>query len=210
MKVVAFNGSPRVNGNTAQSLTIVLEELQQAGLATELVQLGGRRVFGCLACQKCRELKNNRCIRTDDEMNELIAKAFAADGIIIGSPVYFSNVTTEVKAFIDRCGYVAKANGGALKGKTGAAVVAVRRAGATFTYSAINFFFGINEMIIPGSSYWNMTLARNPGEVMHDEEGIRTFPTVGRNMARLLQRSNQAWYPILRSLKIYFLEPTLQ
>ena len=188
MKVVAFNGSPRVAGNTAQSLKMVLDELRKAGLETELVQLGGRRLSGCLACNKCREMKNSRCVRDDDGMNEFIAKAFAADGILIGSPVYFSNVTPEVKAFIDRCGFVALANGGVLKGKAGAGVIAVRRAGATFTYAAINFFFGINEMVIPSSSYWNMTLTMDPGDVQNDAEGIQTFRTLGQNMARLLKQ----------------------
>lgn len=189
MKVVAFNGSPRKNGNTAQSIQIVLEELQKEGIETEVVQLGGRKVFGCLACNRCWETQDNRCIRQDDEMNSFIAKIQAADGVIIGSPTYFSNVSTEVKALIDRCGYVSKANGGELlRGKVGAAVVAVRRAGATFTYSAINFFFGIAEMIIPGSSYWNMTLALQPGDVQQDEEGKETFRTLGRNMAQLLKQ----------------------
>ncbi len=189
MKVVAFNGSPRVDGNTAQSIRIVLAELEKEGIETELVQLGGRKVFGCLACGRCFETRDNRCIRRDDEMNDLIAKIQAADGIIIGSPTYFSNVSTEVKAFIDRCGFVNKANDGdLLRGKVGTAVVAVRRAGSNFVYSAINFFFGIAEMVIPGSSYWNMTLALEPGDVQKDEEGIVTFQTLGRNMAKLLKK----------------------
>lgn len=189
MKVVAFNGSPRVDGNTAQSIRIVLAELEKAGIETELVQLGGRKVFGCLACGRCFETRDNRCVRRDDEMNDFIAKIQAADGIIIGSPTYFSNVSTEVKAFIDRCGFVNKANDGdLLRGKVGTAVVAVRRAGSNFVYSAINFFFGIAEMVIPGSSYWNMTLALEPGDVQKDEEGIVTFQTLGRNMAKLLKK----------------------
>ncbi|AET69941.1 multimeric flavodoxin WrbA [Desulfosporosinus orientis DSM 765] len=189
MKVVAFNGSPRVNGNTKQSLEIVLNELKKEGIETEIVQLGGRKVFGCLACGKCRETKDNRCIRKDDEMNTFIQKIEEADGIIIGSPTYFSNVSTEVKALIDRCGYVAKSNGGTLlKGKVGASVVAARRAGSTFTYSAINFFFGIAEMIICSSNYWNLTLSREPGEVQNDAEGIQTFQTLGKNMAQLLKQ----------------------
>lgn len=189
MKVVAFNGSPRVNGNTAQSLQIVLKELEKEGIETELVQLGGHKVFGCLACGKCYERRDNTCARQDDEMNSFISKMNEADGILIGSPTYFSNVTTEVKALIDRCGFVNKANGGnILRGKVGAAVVAVRRAGSNFTYAAINFFFGISEMIIPGSTYWNMTLSLEPGDVQKDEEGIRTFQTLGRNMAKLLKQ----------------------
>jgi len=189
MKVVAFNGSPRINGNTAQSIQIVLEELNREGIETEFVQLGGRRVFGCLACGMCRETKDNRCIRKDDEMNEFIQKMQEADGIIIGSPTYFSNVTTEVKALIDRCGYVSKANNGdILRGKVGASVVSVRRAGSNFVYAAINFFFGIAEMTIPGSCYWNMTLSLEPGDVQKDEEGKKTFETLGKNMAKLLKQ----------------------
>lgn len=191
MKVVAFNGSPRPNGNTAQGIRIVFGELQKEGIETEFVQLGGRKVFGCLACGKCWETKNNRCIRQDDEMNGFIQKMQEADGIIIGSPTYFSNVSTEVKALIDRAGFVAKANGGdLLRGKVGASVISVRRAGSTFVYSAINFFFGIAEMIIPSSSYWNMTLSLEPGDVQKDEEGIDTFKTLGKNMARLLKQVN--------------------
>ncbi len=108
MKVVAFNGSPRKEGNTAQAIKIVLEELEREGIQTEMVQLGGRKVFGCLACGKCRQNTDNRCARTDDDMNDMLSKIIEADGIIIGSPTYFSNVSTEVKALIDRCGYVAK------------------------------------------------------------------------------------------------------
>ncbi|MHB1127956.1 MAG: flavodoxin family protein [Bacillota bacterium] len=189
MKVVAFNGSPRKEGNTAHAIKLVFEELEKEGIQTELVQLGGRKVFGCLACGKCWQNKNNRCSRTDDEMNAFIEKMVEADGIIIGSPTYFSNVTTEVKALIDRCGYVNKANGGTiLKGKVGAPVVSVRRAGSNFVYSAINFFFGISEMVIPGSTYWNMTLSRDLGDLEKDKEGIRTFQNLGKNMAWLMQK----------------------
>lgn len=189
MKVVAFNGSPRKEGNTAQAIKIVFAELQKEGVQTEFVQLGGRKVFGCLACGKCGQNKNNRCARTDDEMNIFIEKMIEADGIIIGSPTYFSNVSTEVKALIDRCGYVNKANGGSiLKQKVGAPVISVRRAGSNFVYSAINFFFGISEMIIPSSSYWNMTLSREPGDIQNDQEGIKTFQTLGANMAWLLMK----------------------
>ena len=152
------------------------------------MELGdGERVYGCLACGKCREKKDNRCVRKDDEMNTYIQKMLEADGIILGSPVYFSNVSTEIKALIDRCGFVSKANGDSLKGKVGAAVVAARRAGATFTYAAINMFFGISQMIVPGSSYWNMTLALQPGDIQKDAEGIRTFKTLGQNMAHLMK-----------------------
>ena len=188
MKVVAFNGSPRVNGNTYHGLKIVLAELENEGIDTELVQLGGSKVYGCLACYKCYSNKDRRCARQDDQMNSFIEKIVEADGVIIGSPVYFSNVSTEVKALIDRCGLVAKANDQMLSKKVGASVIAVRRAGATFAYSAINLFFGISQMIIPGSSYWNMGMGRNPGEILKDEEGVETFKTLGKNMAWLLKK----------------------
>ncbi|MEN2773663.1 flavodoxin family protein [Acetivibrio clariflavus] len=190
MKVVAFNGSPRVNGNTAQSLEIVLEEIRKEGIETELIQVGGKKLSGCKACMMCRKNQDKRCAIQDDEMNSFIEKMIEVDGIIIGSPTYFSNVTAEIKALIDRCGYVAKSNGGFLKGKVGAPVVAVRRAGSNFTYAAINFFFGISEMIVPGSTYWNMTLALQPGDVWKDEEGIATFRTLGKNIAALLKKLN--------------------
>lgn len=188
MKVVAFNGSPRVDGNTSQSLKMVLAELETQGIETELVQLGGKRVFGCLACGGCGRNKNRKCVRTDDDMNYFIGKMDEADGILIGSPVYYSNVTSEVKALIDRCGYVAGANGGMLAGKVGASVIAVRRAGSNFTYAAINFFFGISQMIIPGSTYWNVAFGLEPGDVQNDEEGVTTLRNLGKNMAWLLKK----------------------
>lgn len=189
MKVIAFNGSPRKNGNTAESLKLVLGELEKEGVQTELVQLGGQKLFGCLACGMCFENKDKRCVRKDDEMNKFIEKAAEADGILIGSPTYFANVSTEVKAFIDRCGCVNIANDrNLLRGKVGAAVVSVRRSGSSFVYSAINFFFGSNEITIPSSIGWNMTLSRDIGDLQKDDEGIQTFKTLGKNMARFLKK----------------------
>ncbi|OPZ74463.1 MAG: 2-amino-4-deoxychorismate dehydrogenase [Firmicutes bacterium ADurb.Bin456] len=189
IKVVAFNGSPRPRGNTYHSIKIVLDVLAAEGIQGELVQLGGKTLFGCKACYKCLQNQDKRCVQTGDDMNCFIEKALEADGIIIGSPVYFSNVSTEVKAFIDRCGFVAKANNSALKGKVGAAVISVRRMGGTFAYSAINLFFGISQMIIPCSSYWNVGIGLMPGEVLNDQEGVDTFKTLGHNMAQLLKQT---------------------
>jgi len=188
MKVVAFNGSPRKEGNTYQSLQVVMGELQKEGIETEVVQLGGKNIHGCIACYKCFKNKDKECSIKDDGVNDYIKKMMEADGIIIGSPVYFSNVTSEVKAFIDRAGLVARANDNLLKRKVGAGVVAVRRAGATFAFSAINFFFFIQEMIVPGSIYWNLAIGREPGEVQEDQEGMMTFKTLGQNMAWLLKK----------------------
>lgn len=187
MKVVAFNGSPRKEGNTRDAITIVLEELGKAGIETECVQLGGSDIRGCRACYKCFELKDKRCIQKDDA-NGFIEKMIEADGIIIGSPTYFANVSTEVKALIDRAGLVARANDHLFKRKIGSAVVAFRRAGGTDVYSSINYFFGISHMIIPGSSYWSIGQGRNPGELLKDEEGIATFRSLGENMAWLLKK----------------------
>ena len=187
LKVIAFNGSPRANGNTYQSLRIVLEQLEKTGIETELIQLGGKTLAGCRACGACRQSDEPRCFQADDGMNEYIVKILEADGVIIGSPVYFGNVTPEVKALIDRVGYT---TGSRLKNKVGTAVVSVRRAGSNFTYAAINFFFGIKQMIIATSSYWNMTLSREVGDVQQDAEGIRTFVTLGENMAWLLSKTH--------------------
>ncbi len=187
MKVVAFNGSPREKGNTYHSIQVVFEELKREGIKTELIQLGGSDIKACRACFKCYEKKNKKCIQ-EDVFNLFMEVMTEAEGIIIGSPTYFSNVSTEVKAFIDRAGLVAIANDYLLRRKVGAAVVAVRRAGATHVYSSINFFFGINEMIIPGSSYWNLGIGMEPGDVLKDKEGIGTFRDLGQNMAWLLHK----------------------
>ena len=189
MKVVAFNGSPRKNGNTAGSIKIVLSELEKQGIETELVQLGGNRVSGCTDCGYCKNHRDLKCAVADDIINECIVKMAEADGIIIGSPVYFGNVTTEVKALIDRAGRVTRSADFALRRKVGAAVVAARRAGTNMTYSAINLLFGISEMVTAHSSYWNMTLARDPGDYEKDAEGVATFQTLGRNMAWLLKKT---------------------
>lgn len=188
MKVVAINGSPRREGNTAILLRHAMAELKKRGIETELVQLGGKKVQGCLACYKCFSNKDQRCHNDSDAINTCIEKMLEADGMLIGSPTYFSNVSTEIKALIDRAGLVAKANGEMFRRKVGAAVVAVRRAGATNAFNAINYFFTIGQMIVPGSSYWNLGVGLEPGDVEGDEEGIETIKTLGENMAWLLER----------------------
>lgn len=188
MKVVAFNGSPRKEGNTSKSIQVVLSELEKEGIGTELIQVGGKALHGCIACYKCFKNKDGECSIKNDDLNSYVKKMVEADGIILGSPVYFSNITSEMKALIDRAGLVVRANDYLLKRKVGAPVLAVRRAGATFAFSAINFFFFIQQMIVPGSIYWNLGMGREPGEVMNDEEGILTFKTLGQNMAWLLKK----------------------
>lgn len=188
MKVVAFNCSARADGNTSLLLARVLEEIQAEGIETELFSLAGKKVHGCTACMKCRETKDGTCAGLRDYGNECIAAAVAADGIIIGSPVYFSDITAEAKALIDRLGYVSRGNPEVLRRKVGAAVIAVRRAGAIHAFDSINHLFLISEMIVPGSSYWNVGIGGAAGAVAEDEEGMRTMATLGRNMAWLLKR----------------------
>lgn len=189
MKVVAFNGSARKGGNTAILLGYVLRELEAEGIETELVELSGARIHGCLACRKCSDNKDKRCAQIKDDGNALIEKMESADGILLGTPTYVTDVSPEIKALIDRACMVSGANGGLFRRKVGAAVVAVRRAGATHAFDTLNHFFLITEMIIPGSTYWNIGIGREIGEVEKDEEGIRTMKTLGRNMAWLLKKT---------------------
>lgn len=190
MKVVAFNGSARKDGNTALLIKQAFAALEQEGLDTELVQLAGRPLHGCTACYQCFARKDRRCAVNDDAANEFIDKMVAADGIIIGSPTYFAAISPEAKALIDRCGMVARANDDMFKRKVGAAVVAVRRGGAIHVFDTINHFFTIGQMVIPGSCYWNVGIGRNIGEVESDEEGVRTMRVLGENMAWLLKKLN--------------------
>jgi multimeric flavodoxin WrbA len=190
VKVVAINGSARKGGNTAILLGYVLKELEAEGIETELIELSGAKIHGCLACHKCSARKDRRCSQTDDMGNLLIEKMEQADGILLGSPTYVADITPEIKALIDRACLVSKSNGGLFRRKVGAAVVAVRRAGAIHAFDALNHFFFITEMIVPGSSYWNIGYGLEPGDVERDEEGIRTMKTLGQNMAWLLKKTN--------------------
>lgn len=190
MKVVAFNGSARKDGNTAILIRKVFSELEAEGIETELVQMAGKKIRGCTACGKCYENKDKRCVVDNDILNECLEKMVEADGIILGSPTYFADVSTEMKALIDRVGFVARANSDMLQRKVGAAVVAERRAGAIHVFDTINHFFLISQMIIPGSFYWNLGIGRKPGQVEQDSEGLETMELLGRNMAWLLKKIN--------------------
>jgi multimeric flavodoxin WrbA len=187
MKVLGINGSARLNGNTAIMLQVALAEFAKQGLETELVQLGPKGLQGCIACYKCFENKDKRCV-VQDEMNTYIEKMLEADGILLGSPTYFSDVTTNIKSVMDRAGMVARANDDMLRRKVGAAVVTARRGGAIHTFDTLNHFFFINQMVVPGSSYWNMGYGREPGQVNGDDEGLRTMRVLGQNMAWLLKK----------------------
>jgi len=188
MKVIAFNGSPREDGNTSILVNRVLDVLQQEGIETEFYQLGGKKIQGCIACYECFKNKDRRCSVKDDAANECIEKMLEAEGIILGSPTYFSDVSTETKALIDRSGFVAKANGDMFMRKVGAAVVAVRRAGSVHVFDSINHLFFISQMIVAGSNYWNMGIGLNKGDVENDKEGLKTMKVLGENMAWLLKK----------------------
>jgi multimeric flavodoxin WrbA len=183
MKVVAFNGSPRADGNTTLLIQNVFDELEKLGIETELIQLSAKEIHGCIACEKCVEKKDRRCAMTHDAANDYIEKMLSADGIILGSPVYFQDVTPEMKALIDRCGYVSRSNGRMLKRKVGGAVVAVRRSGAIHTLDTMNHFFLSGEMIIAGRA---IGIGREKMDVEKDEEGISLVKSLGQRMAWLL------------------------
>ncbi len=187
-KVVAFNGSARKGGNTSILLKYVLKELENEGIETELIEMSGTKIHGCLACRECSKRKDHRCGQTGDMGNAYIEKMEQADGILLGTPTYVADISPEIKALMDRACLVSKANGGMFRRKVGAAVVAVRRAGAIHAFDALNHFFLLSEMIVPGSSYWNIGIGLEAGDVERDEEGIRTMRVLGQNMAWLLKK----------------------
>jgi multimeric flavodoxin WrbA len=187
MKVLGINCSPRKGGNTELLIKEVFKPLEISGIKTEFFQLGGKKVNGCIACLKCRKAKDGKCHQKNEVINQCISKMLKADAIIIGSPTYFSDLSTEAKALIDVAGYAIRGAGNPLKRKPGAAVISVRRAGAIHAFDSINHFFLINEMIIPGSSYWNIGIGRDKGDVLKDEEGMRVMHILGENMAWVIK-----------------------
>jgi multimeric flavodoxin WrbA len=180
MYAIAVNGSPRTGGNTELLLNEVLGELDSAGWETELVKVGGTAIRGCIACQKCFQEKDNSCAVKSDDFNDIFTKMLRADAMILGSPTYFAAVSADLKALIERAGYVACANDQAFSGKLGAAVVAVRRGGATHAYDTINHMFQMTRMIIPGSTYWNMGIGLEKRDVLEDEEGLANMHHLGK------------------------------
>jgi multimeric flavodoxin WrbA len=188
MKVVALNGSARKDGNTAILINCVFDELKKEGIDTELIQMAGKPIQGCIACYKCFKNRNRRCSVDKDTLNDVIGQMEAAEGVLLGSPTYFSDVSSGMRAFIERCGFVARANDYMFKGKVGAAVVAVRRAGAIPAFSSMNLFLHYMQMFMPGASYWSIGIGRDPGDVLKDDEGIQTMKSLGQNMAFLLKK----------------------
>ncbi len=182
MRVVAFNGSPRKGGNTEIMLQKALDTLKAAGWETELVQVGGKKIAGCRACCKCIENKDGHCVVTNDILNDCLDKIFAADAIIMGSPTYFADMTAEMKALLDRTGFVGLANGGKLHRKIGAAVAVARRGGSINVFDSINHMFLMSGMIVPGSIYWNLGFGLDKGDVAADEEAMRNMVDLAENI----------------------------
>ncbi|MBY9006458.1 MAG: flavodoxin family protein [Candidatus Lokiarchaeota archaeon] len=188
MKAILFNGSSRKEGNTYHSLNIIMEELKKESIECEYVWIGGENLQGCKACGKCKENKDTKCVFSNDNMNDYIQKMISADCIVLGSPTYFADMTSNMKSLIERAGYVCRANGNLLRRKIGASIVSVRRGGGNHVFSSMNYFFLIAEMIVVGSSYWNLGIGGAIGDILNDEEGIRTFRTLGENLAWSLKK----------------------
>jgi len=189
MIVVAFNGSARQDGNTAILMNLALEELKGEGIETEMIQLAGQKISGCIACYQCMKNKDGRCAVETDRVNEYIEKMQKAEGILLGSPTYIADITASMKALLERSTIVCRANGAEMfKRKVGAGVVAVRRAGAIHAFSTLNHFFLLSQMIVVGSSYLNIGIGRGIGEVNGDPEGVQTMKALGQNMAWLMKK----------------------
>ena len=187
MKVVAFNGSPKKEGKTYNAIKTVAAELEKEGIEVEIVHVGNKVIRGCIACGGCSRNKNERCVLDKDEVNEWIQKMKEADGIILGSPVYYSAIAGTMKSFLDRAFYVASVNGGLFRHKIGASVVAVRRSGGIPVFDQLNNFINYSEMIMPTSNYWNVAYGAAPGEVTQDEEGMQIMRVLGKNMSWLMK-----------------------
>ena len=185
MKVIGFNGSPRKDGNTTTLMGYLLREIEKEGIETELVQLSAKKIHGCIACYKCFENQDQRCSVKNDAANEYIEKITQAQGIVLGSPSYFQDVTAEMKALIDRAGFVGLANGKMYKNKIGASLSCFRRTGGMHTIETMNHFFFGSELIIAGRA---LSVARDKGEVGKDEEGVQSAKTLGQKIAWLLKK----------------------
>ncbi|RKD98612.1 flavodoxin family protein [Marinifilum flexuosum] len=187
MKVVAFNGSPKKEGNTYHALKLVCEQLEEKGIETEIVNVGVKNVKACMACNMCFKNRDEKCVIKNDDVNDWIQKMKEADGILLGSPVHYSSLSAGMKSFLDRAFYVAGANGSLFRHKVGASVVAVRRSGGLPVFNELNNYLAYSEMMIPSSNYWNVIHGLMPGEVHQDEEGVQIMRILGKNMAYLME-----------------------
>ena len=188
MHAVAISGSPRKNGNTDTLLLRCLEGLEKAGISGKLISLRDKTIKGCRACRICGRNKDKRCNTKDDDFHPVFEAMLEADIIVVGSPVYFGSAAPEMMALLDRAGYVAKANGNLFSRKLGGPVAVARRAGHNFTYAQLMFWFTINDMVVPGSTYWNVALAMDPGKVVEDTEALATVDRFAENLAWLAEK----------------------
>ncbi|MDR2129573.1 MAG: flavodoxin family protein [Odoribacteraceae bacterium] len=191
MKVIAFNGSPKREGNTCQAIKTVAGELAMRNIEVEIVHVGNKPIRGCMACGQCAKSGDNKCVISDDEVNEWIAMMLAADGVILASPVYFAGINGTMKSFLDRAAYVIAHQQGAMRYKVGTALVAVRRAGGSVALDTLHHYIQFFEMLSPASNYWNIVHGRLPGEVLQDNEGQQIMRVLGRNMAWLMHAVEQ-------------------
>ena len=183
MTILAISGSPRKGGNTDTILRFALEVLEEKGIGTEFISLAGKKILTCTACMGCTE--ESRCILEDD-FGPIFQKMLDSDGFIVGSPVYFGSATAEIKALLDRAGYVARQNGNLFNRKVGGPVAVARRIGQNFTFAQLLMWFMINGMVVPGSTYWNIAFGKKKGDVMEDEEGVETIRSFAENLSWLL------------------------
>lgn len=181
MKVLMLNGSAKSNGNTFFALSEIGKQLEKEGIEYEIFNIGGKTIRDCGGCGQCNE---NGCIFGDDGVNEFIAKAKEADGFIFGTPVYYGHPSGRILSFLDRVFY---SSSKVFKFKPGAAISVARRGGSSASYDCLNKYFGITEMPVPGSSYWNIVYGRTPGESQKDEEGMQTMRNLAKNMAWMLK-----------------------
>lgn len=188
MRVLAVNGSPRITGNTHHMLQRVCGHLAKAGMQIDEVNLHDMGITPCGACMICAEVKDGRCHGENDACNVLIERTRGADVVLLGSPVYFGSLTGQIKAYMDRVGFVSRVSTKFLNRKIGAAVVPARRAGQLFTFAQLNMWFLINGMIVPGSSYWNIAQGREEGEIENDAEALATLDELARNIVWLAER----------------------
>lgn len=187
MNVIAFNGSPRKEGNTYHAIKTTAEELEKAGIEVEIIHVGDKLIRGCIACKQCTKNKDEKCALPGDDVNDWIQKMKDADGIIIGSPVHYSSIGATMKAFLDRAFYVAGANNNLFRHKVGAALVAVRRSGGVLAFDQLTNYLNYSEILIATSNYWSVIHGAKPGEALADEEGVQIMRILGKNMAWLLK-----------------------
>ncbi len=191
MKAIAICGSPREGGNTQTLLATCLDVLQSEGIDVEFIPLRKHTVKGCIACTTCYKTKDKTCAIKDDDFHDIFQVMQQADIIVVGSPVYFGSATSQLIALLDRAGYVSRANGDLFSRKVGGPITVARRAGQNFTYAQLLFWFMINDMIVPGSTYWNVAIGKAPGDVKQDTEGIETVQRFAQNLAWVAKKLHQ-------------------